>query len=149
MGVRKRGKARLFDPDRWGIPKAAVRGLGAELRRFFKHFRSDFKTRTRDTSAYALRYWRGQLTMEDQRNFANIERRLEPGKDGQQLQQFMTDSPWSAAAVYERIQGDVKADRRLQSGGVLIVDETADAKAGENSAGAGRQYNVSGGLKMG
>jgi hypothetical protein len=28
--------------------------------------------------------------MEDQRNFANIERRLEPGQDGQQLQQFMS-----------------------------------------------------------
>jgi SRSO17 transposase len=79
--------------------------------------------------------------MEDQRNFANIERRLEPGQDGQQLQQFMSDSPWSAAAVYQRIQDDIKEDPRLQRGGVLIVDETADAKAGECSAGAGRQHN--------
>jgi SRSO17 transposase len=79
--------------------------------------------------------------MEDQRNFANIERRLEPGQDGQQLQQFMSDSPWSAAAVYGRIQDDIKEDARLQHGGVLIVDETADAKAGECSAGAGRQHN--------
>ena len=31
--------------------------------------------------------------------------------------------------------------QRLQEGGVLIVDETADAKAGEGSAGVGRQYN--------
>jgi SRSO17 transposase len=110
------------------------------LRRFFRHFRSCFKTRTRDTSAYALRYWRGLLTMEDQRNFANIERRLEPGQDGQQLQQFMSDSPWSAATVYHRMQDDIKEDPRLQRGGVLIVDETADAKAGECSAGAGRQH---------
>lgn len=130
-----------MDPDRWGIPKAAVRGLGAHLRKFFRHFHSCFKTRTRDSSACALRYWRGQLTMEDQRNFANIERRLEPGQDGQQLQQFMSDSPWSAAAVYERLQEDIRKDRRLQAGGVLIVDETADAKAGEASAGAARQYN--------
>lgn len=111
------------------------------MRRFFKRFRSDFKTATRDASACALRYWRGQLTMEDQRNFANIERRVEPGKDGQQLQQFMTDSPWSAAAVYERIQGEIKSDSRLQQGGMLIVDETADAKAGGCSAGTARQYN--------
>jgi SRSO17 transposase len=111
------------------------------LRRFFRHFRSCFKTRTRDTTAYALRYWRGQLTMEDQRNFANIERRLEPGRDGQQLQQFMSDSPWSARLVYERIQDDIKEDARFQHGGVLIVDETADAKAGECSAGAARQHN--------
>jgi SRSO17 transposase len=79
--------------------------------------------------------------MEDQRNFANIERRLEPGQDGQNLQQFMSDSPWAAAGVYAQIQEDIKADPRLQRGGVLIVDETADAKAGECSAGAGRQHN--------
>jgi len=111
------------------------------LRRFFRHFRPCFKTRTRDTTAYALRYWRGQLTMEDQRNFANIERRLEPGGDGQQLQQFMSDSPWSAMSVYRHIQDDIREDSRLQEGGVLIVDETADAKAGECSAGAARQHN--------
>jgi SRSO17 transposase len=115
--------------------------LGANLRRFYRHFRSCFKTRTRDTSVYALRYWRGQLTMEDQRNFANIERRLEPGRDGQQLQQFMSDSPWSARSVYQRIQDDIKEDQRFEHGGVLIVDETADAKAGEGSAGAARQHN--------
>ena len=79
--------------------------------------------------------------MEDQRNFANIERRLEPGGDGQQLQQFMSDSPWSALSVYQRIQDDIREDPRLQEGGVLIVDETADAKAGECSAGAARQHN--------
>ena len=141
MCERKQGKARLFDPDRWGIPKAAVRSLGANLRRFFRHFRSCFKTRTRDTTTYALRYWRGPLTLEDQRNFANIERRLEPGRDGQQLQQFMSDSPWLARLVYERIQDDIKRDTRFQHGGVLIVDETADAKAGEGSAGAARQHN--------
>lgn len=111
------------------------------MRRFYRHFRSCFKTRTRDTSAYALRYWRGQLTMEDQRNFANIEQRLEPGRDGQQLQQFMSDSPWSARSVYQRIQDDIKKDQRFEHGGVLIVDETADAKAGECSAGAARQHN--------
>jgi SRSO17 transposase len=82
----------------------------------------------------------GQLTMEDQRDFANIELRLEPGRDGQQLQQFMSDSPWSARLVYERIQDDIKEDARFQHGGVLFVDETADAKAREGSAGAARQH---------
>ena len=111
------------------------------MRRFCRRFRSCFKTRTHNPSAYALRYWLGQLTLEDQRNFANIERRLEPGRDGQQLQQFMSDSPWPARRVYERIQDEIQKDPRLQEGGVLIVDETADAKAGEGSAGVGRQYN--------
>jgi hypothetical protein len=33
------------------------------------------------------------------RNFANIERRLHGG-DGQAMQQFMSDSPWSGQAVF-------------------------------------------------
>jgi SRSO17 transposase len=115
--------------------------LGGELRQFYRHFRSCFRTRTRDTSAYALRYCRGQLTLEDTPNFANIERRLEPGRDGQQLQQFMSDSPWSAQSLYQCIQDDIRQGPRVEAGGVLIVDETADAKAGECSAGAARQHN--------
>ena len=79
--------------------------------------------------------------MEDQRNFANIERRICPGSDGQALQQFMSDSPWSAQAVYERIQQDIREQPGLGQGGVLILDESADTKAGLASAGAGPQHN--------
>lgn len=79
--------------------------------------------------------------MEDQRNFANIERRVKPGADGQDLQHFMTDSPWPSQAVYKQIQRDIKRKPTLREGGVLILDESADKKAGENSAGAARQWN--------
>ena len=83
-----------FNPDKWGLPAQAVQRLGDDLRRFWKRFRVRFRTRTRDTSEQAYCYWRGQLTMEDARNDTNIERRLALG-DGQKLQQFVTDSPWS------------------------------------------------------
>jgi len=56
-----------------------MRRLGDDLRAFWERFRGCFRTRTRDTSEHALWYWRGQLTMEDGRNFANIERRLHGG----------------------------------------------------------------------
>ena len=80
--------------------------------------------------------------MEDQRNYANIERRLKAGnQDGQQMQQFMSDSPWSAEGVFEQIQQDIGQRAELQEGGTLILDESADEKAGEESIGAGRQYN--------
>lgn len=79
--------------------------------------------------------------MEDQRNFANIERRVQPGSDGQNLQHFMSDSPWSSQAVYQQIQKDIKRKPIFSAGGVLILDESADKKAGENSAGAARQWN--------
>lgn len=130
-----------MDPNRWGLPKAAVGALPKELRRFHAHFRPCFKTRTHNGCAHARDYWRGQLTMEDQRNFANIERRVHPGGDGQGLQNFMTDSPWSSQAVYARIQQDIVEKPALAQGGLILLDESADAKAGEKSAGAARQWN--------
>lgn len=78
--------------------------------------------------------------MEDARNFANIERRLHGG-DGQSLQQFMSDSPWSKQAVCDQIQDEIGAHPALQHGGLLILDESSDETAGEESAGAGRQHN--------
>lgn len=80
--------------------------------------------------------------MEDQRNYANIERRLKVGnQDGQQTQQFMSDSPWDGDGAFEQIQQDIGGREELQEGGVAILDESADEKADEGSIGAGRQYN--------
>jgi SRSO17 transposase len=129
-----------LDPRRWGLPLAAVLPLGEDLYAFWTRYRGCFQTRTRDPSANAYLYWRGQLTMEDARNFANIERRL-TSRDGQALQQFMSDSPWEAASVLRQIQSDIRARPELQTGGGLILDESADEKAGGHSAGAGRQHN--------
>ncbi len=114
--------------------------LGENLYEFWERYRSCFCTCTRDPSENAYVYWRGQLTMEDARNFANIERRLE-GRDGQALQHFMADSPWEGQGVFRQIQADIAAHPLLQHGGLVILDESADEKAGAHSAGAGRQYN--------
>ncbi len=53
----------------------------------------------------------------------------------------MSDSPWSAHAVIRQVQTDLAATPALQHGGMLILDESADAKAGLHSAGAARQWN--------
>ena len=112
--------------------------LGDDLHEFWERFRSCFRTRTRDTSEQAYWYWRGQLTMEEARNFANIERRLHGG-DGQALQQFMSDSPWRKTAVFDQIQDEIGAHPALQHYGLLILDESSDETAGQEQAGAGRQ----------
>jgi SRSO17 transposase len=78
--------------------------------------------------------------MDVERNFANIDRRLNAG-DGQRLQHFMSNSPWSGAAVFDQIQADLRALPTLAQGSVLILDESADEKAGTESVGAARQYN--------
>ena len=114
--------------------------LAYDLRAYCEGFHNCFRTRTRQTGENAYMYLRGQLTMEDARNFANIERRL-TGGDGQSLQHFMTDSPWESQAVYRQIQTEIKAKPALQAGGLLILDESADHKAGHHSVGASRQHN--------
>lgn len=132
----------LYDPTRWGLPAEAVVGLGERLRTFWMRYRPGFRTKTRDSSGHAWTYLRGLLSMETKRNFANIARRVVgPHDDGQKLQHFMTDSPWSAQAVIQQVQREIAATPGLATGGVLILDESADERAGAQSAGAGRQYN--------
>ena len=134
--------ADIFDPDRWGLPADAVASLAERLHALWTRFRPCFKTTTRDASSHAWVYLRGVLTMTSKRTFANIARRVgEPTDDGQALQQFMSDSPWSAQAVISQVQAELAASPALHHGGMLILDESADAKAGLHSAGAARQWN--------
>jgi SRSO17 transposase len=132
----------MLDPQRWGLPDEVVADLGNRLRRFWSRFRTCFKTKTRDASEHAWTYLRGLLGMETERNFANMARRVtDPDEDGQNLQQFMSDSPWPSQAVMQQVQREMAATPELSTGGMLILDESADEKAGDKSAGAGRQHN--------
>jgi len=128
--------------QRWGLPVAVIADLGDRLQRFWDRFRPCFKTQTRDSAAHAWTYLRGLLNLKSERNFANIARRVNGvNDDGQAVQQFMSDSPWSAAAVMQQVHAEIAATPELCAGGVLLLDESADEKAGEQSAGAGRQHN--------
>jgi SRSO17 transposase len=130
----------LHDPHRWGLSAEAVSTVRERLYEFWLRFRDCFKTRTRDTSAKAYNYLRGQLTMDNERNFANMARNM-TGDDGQALQHFMSNSPWAGQAVFGQIQAEIKATAALAQGSTLILDESADEKAGTHNAGASRQYN--------
>jgi len=114
--------------------------LADDLDAFWQHYRPCFRTRTRDTSDCARTFWRGQLTMEDQRNFANIDRRVNR-RDGQPLQHFMSESPWRSQAVFQQIQRDIRDEPALPTGGLVILDESADVKAGDDTVGVARQHN--------
>jgi SRSO17 transposase len=110
------------------------------LREHWQRFRRRFKSQTRDTSEHALAYLQGQMTMERDRNFAGIASSMEKS-DGQALQHFMSNSPWSGQGVFEQIRDEIKEKPELHPGSVLILDEYADEKAGGGSAGTYRQYN--------
>ena len=117
-----------------------IQDLPDALRSYWERYRSNFKTQTRDTSQQAYQYLRGQLTMDKDRHYAGIARQME-GQDGQAMQHFMSNSPWSAAGVYRQIQTDICATSLLGHDSLLILDESADEKAGILSAGSLRQYN--------
>src|SRR6266536_2282747 len=129
-----------YEPTRWGLPPQAARGLSGRLGKLTQRYRTCFVTKTRDGHEHAETYLRGQLTMDAKRNFANVERRV-VGGDGPAIQQFMSKSPWAGQAVFDQIKADIRATPELAQGGWLILDESADEKAGEHSAGAGRQHN--------
>ena len=77
--------------------------------------------------------------MTRQRNYASIARTT--GQSGENMQHFMTNSPWSAQGVYGQVQAEIAMTPELSSGGMVLLDESADAKAGVKTAGAARQYN--------
>ncbi len=128
----------IYDPKSWGLSKEETKNLGIRLYAFWMRFHEYFKTKTRDTSEYAYHYLTGQLRMETERNFANIGHIT--GVNTQNMQHFMSNSPWSSQAVIQQVHAEVSATPELH-GGVLILDESANEKSGNKSAGAGRQYN--------
>lgn len=130
---------KLFDPAAWGLPLAEINLLGLRLQAFWERFADCFTTATRDTSEYALDVLSGLLRMTSERNFTNLARTA--GAEKQNMQHFMSHSPWEAQEVLQEIRREIAALERCQTRSVLLLDESADEKASARTAGAGRQYN--------
>lgn len=144
------GQGSIFDARRWGLSEHVVPELADRLHTLWTRFRSCFLTKTHDASPSAWHYLQGLVTMDSKRNFVNIARRvIDPQDDGQGLQQFMSDSPWDAQAIFDQIQTEVRQRPELVDG-MLTVDESGDERSGDQSAGAARQYlGRKGGVEMG
>ena len=129
----------VLDPDRWGLSPELSQELVERLYSFWERYYECFKTRTRNTGEYAYHYVSALLRMETKRNYTNIGRAAEVS--GENIQHFMSNSPWWTQMVLEQVQEEIKATPGLEQGSVLLLDESADEKAGDQSAGAGRQHN--------
>ena len=125
--------------ERWGLSLEAIMGLKSRLSEYYDRYRPYLVTRTNDTSDYGFHYLSSLMRMETKRTMANIARTS--GVPIQNMQQFISDSPWSGARVIESICYEVSLRPEFSAGSVLIIDESANAKSGNTSAGAGRQYN--------
>jgi len=125
--------------ERWGIPLDEIKHLSERLQCFYDRFRAHVRPKTQDTSEYGLCYVSGLLRMETKRNMANIGRKT--NVPIQNMHHFMSNSPWSGQGLITAVQDDVKQHPEFQTGAMLILDESADQKAGDHSAGAARQHN--------
>jgi len=76
--------------------------------------------------------------METERNLANVGRKT--GVSGQNLQHFVSNSSWSDETVMLAVENEIKVHPAFQAS-ILVLDESAEEKAGGHSAGAGRQHN--------
>jgi len=117
----------------------AIEELAWRLRAFWKLYRRWMRTKTRDTSEYGYDYMSGLLRMEDKRTMANIGRQASVPE--QNMQHFMSQSPWSGRELIGGIQEQITLRGELSEGAMLLLDESAEDKAGAWSVGAGRQYN--------
>jgi FOG: Transposase len=77
--------------------------------------------------------------MTTERNFTSIGRAT--GNSGQNIEHFMTNSPWSAQSVLVKVRQEIAQVPEFATGGMLLLDESADEKSSSKSAGAGRQHN--------
>ena len=137
--TEKQTKSKVFDPRAWGLPGAEIKKLGQRLFEFWERYAECFGTATRDTSHYALDFLSGLLRMTKERNFSNVGRTA--GQSPQNIQHFMTNSPWSAEEVLVQIREEVTETEAFAKGSALILDESADEKASDKTVGASRQYN--------
>jgi SRSO17 transposase len=122
----------------WGLPLPEISELGDRFYDFRERFRPLMQTKTHDTSRYGVEYVSGVLRLPPKRTMTEISR--QSGIASQNMPQFISDSPWAGMRLIEAVQGEVKAHPAFGEA-VAVLDESAEAKAGSASVGAGRQHN--------
>jgi SRSO17 transposase len=103
------------------------------LTRWLDQFKDCFGHRAQRVSLRS--YVHGLLSDSPRKSMAAMLARVTEPTSYQALQQFVTDAPWDAAAVWRRLRAVLPARR-----GILILDETSFPKQGPHSVGTARQY---------
>jgi SRSO17 transposase len=106
---------------------------------FMDSYAKYFWVYNRDQSQNAYNYLKGLTTANLNKN---MERMVEadPKADYQSVQQFITDSSWSARAVMDQVAQDVNTLIGDPYGSCLVIDESGDVKKGKSSVGVARQW---------
>ncbi|MCX9088358.1 MAG: IS701 family transposase [Candidatus Methanoperedens sp.] len=120
------------------MPLEAIEGLGERLKRCWRYYGQWTRTKSHQTPECGFHYLSGMLRLSSGRNIAHISR--SGGVAEQNMQHYISHSPWSGRGMMAAIQESV-AQRAELRGGMLILDESGEDKSGEHSPGVMRQYN--------
>jgi len=125
----------------------ALDNMVGNLSDYLQEYKDFFRTATKDTSELSELYISGLLKTEHgRRNIERMYEELDMDGDGyQQIQNFITDSPWEALKVISAVACKTSELYALQPGYAeadvgYIIDETAHLKKGECSVAVARQY---------
>jgi SRSO17 transposase len=102
-------------------------------------FRDDLRSKTRYYTSYAHQYLCGLFQSERR----NIEKMSEQVSDSQmqQLQHFISESPWDWEPVFARVSWESWEEFSCSGGPIgLLIDESGWLKRGKHSVGVSRQY---------
>src|SRR5215211_5139353 len=91
----------------------------------------------KDQRRWGAVYLRGLMLEGKRKSIEPMAARLQDGDD-QCLQQFVNQSPWSAALVRERLARRMSVEIAHEA---WVLDATGVRKFGEKSVGVGRQYS--------
>ncbi len=110
------------------------------LSSFLNDYRDVFLLKTSCVVSKAHDYLQGLFQSE--RNKRNVERMAEQTQAVYQNQQhFLSDSPWSATALMNKVALDINELLGDKASQALSIDESSHGKSGKHSVGASHQYN--------
>jgi SRSO17 transposase/predicted Fe-S protein YdhL (DUF1289 family) len=105
-----------------------------------KDFADLFRTRGDSGVHHASTYIKGLLSRMPGKNMERMADVIPEAKQ-QDLQQFVSDSPWEVSPVWDEIASRANARLGNHRDSMLVIDESAFAKQGKSSAGVARQHN--------
>lgn len=99
-----------------------------------------FHTHNGNGGRHAHHYLKGLLSNLPDKNMQRMTETID-GSTQQELQQFISDSPWQDRPVWDAIARRVDTQIGGKEDTMLIADESCYAKQGRNSVGVARQHN--------
>ncbi|MCP4349595.1 MAG: IS701 family transposase [Desulfobacterales bacterium] len=118
--------------------ESPLAGLAHDFVHFISRYNDHFTTKTRSVVTQAKQYLCG-LVQAEKKNMERMEE-VVPGSDGQSLQHFIANSPWSDRDVTDRVASDADSFFGDDPDTCMIIDESGLVKKGDKSVGVRRQW---------